>query len=642
MSAIWGIIPFSAPLPEQADEKIRAYYQEHCRIDCIQTRQDSCCLMGCGLQYITEEAVREALPIFDREREIFFTADCVLDNRRELLQELSAPASEPDGTLMYLAYLKWGMDCLRHFRGAFSLAIYNNKEKTLYLAADQTASRCLYYHIENGAAAFSTLLGPLRSLPAPVRVNEYYIKDFLTAPGLAPNVSSTETPYENVFKLNPGTYQKITPGSREEVVYWTPALSGSPCHCTSPGEYGRFFRELYEKCVEDVLRSRGETGISLSSGLDSASVGALAAGALDSRGKMLYSYTYVPCEKPSPDKNRFHIQDETEDVLKITALHPNIVPRFLNNGGKNCFEEIPKGLRVMEIPYKAYGNLPSLFEVYENAYRDGCRIVLTGQMGNSTVSHGYIDDILYDLWLHGNYIRFLGCLNRYSKTVKESRKKALRGCLNYFRYAKKESASGFSYVSDNPFLSKEITRDYPLQERYLQAGIPTKGGLPSSCSFYREHLYSRNALTYLGELDTKAGLAHGILLRDPTRDMRMLSFCLHLPYHLFAWDGTPRWLIRGNLRDILPPELLDNWMRYGVQNSDCHSRLMRDWERIYPRLEEHLASPGLQPYIDAGKCGKFLANYRAALPETAEDETSYLLMLEVLGLFLSDQFEKSH
>ena len=140
--------------------------------------------------------------------------------------------------------------------------------------------------------------------------------------------------------------------------------------------------------------------------------------------------------------------------------------------------------------------------------------------------------------------------------------------------------------------------------------------------------------TYLGELDTKAGLAHGIVLRDPTRDKRMLEFCHQLPYHYFAYHGTPRWLIRNNLRDILPTQLLDDWLRYGVQNSDCNQRIARDFDTLYPAFTRVTASPGLTKYINSEKINRFLERTASGLQPDEEDNLLYFSFLFVLATYL--------
>lgn len=596
MSAIWGYLSYTNPINERIPSDMEAPYREKTKIDCYRSQQLSNLYMACGIQHITKESQQEALPIFDEENGVFFTADCIIDNREELFSLLNADSSEPDGTLMYLAYKKWGMDCLQKFRGMFSMAVFDANTKTLYLAADQVSSRCLYYYRTEEFVCFSTLLEPIRRTCPEITLNEYYLKDFLTAPGLMPNIVSTETPYTGIYKINPGCYLTITQDDLTEHSYWTPFMHKKKYHLTAKG-YGKAFRELYTRCVKDALRTDGEVGISMSSGLDSASIGALAALQLRDKKKTLYSYTYVPYETPKPDKrNKDYVHDETADVLKIAEMHPNIKPRFLNNNGKNCFDFLSEGLSITEIPYKAVVNFPNLFEVYCHAKQDRCKIVLTGQTGNTTISHGKITDILYDSYQKRHYLRFLLSLNRYSKTTKVSRKKALRSCLQQFKHAREISRhpNVSEYHPENPFLSEHILDNYPLPARYKEGGLEILTPIPASKEAYRQFLYKKALYTYMGEWETKLSLATGILLRDPTRDIRLLQFCAHLPYHLFAYGGIPRWLIRENVKDILPASILENWMRYGVQNSDWLLRIERDFPDIKKYILETIADVKLK------------------------------------------------
>lgn len=637
MSAIWGTLSFYDSISETVNLTMSTHYSTRCKIDRMNFIQQPQFYFGCGIQYITPEAEKEILPYFDVSRNLCFTADCLLDNRNELMYELQeTDKSLPDGTLILHAFYKWGIQCVNHLRGLFSFVLYDIAKELVYLVADQMSSRCLYYYRNQNQISFSTLLTPLRSLHANLSLNQFYVKDFLTAPGLMPSIVSNETPFEQVFKMNPGTYVEITPTSIREVSYWIPATPLPDCVCKTPKEYGTYFRHLYESCIKDALRTNGNVGIAFSSGLDSASVGAIAADFLQKEQKNLTTYTYVPYESVKADRNPNNIHNETEDVLAIASMHPNMVPHFLCNDGKNSLDEIPSGMRIMEIPYKAYGNLPSLFEIYEKAKQNSCKIVLSGQMGNSTVSYGNIDHILYDLYSRGHYITFLRYLNQYSKTVKESRKQALKGCLRYFKYTKQKlGQDNYVYQPDNPFLSHDIQNNYPMRERYLSSELSFFDGNPATPrKLYQNHLYLRAAFTYLGELETKAGLAYGMMLRDPTKDMRILSFCYHLPYHLFAYQGTPRWLIRNHCKDLLPASILNQWLRYGVQNSDCHTRLIRDWSTLSPALKEQLSSKRLSPYINTNTVNDYLNQTMKALSATDEPTVEYLAILKVLDCFL--------
>ena len=643
MSAIWGFLSFTNKIKDGLSETMEAPYKERCKIDRYSRQQNAYLYMGCGIQHITPEAKNETLPIYDPGSGICFNADCILDNRSELLSLLQADEAEPDGTLMYLAYRKYGMACLEHFRGLFSLAVYDDRVKTLYLAADPVSSRCLYYYRTEEFICFSTLLEPIRRVCPDIPFNEYYLKDYLVAPGLMPNIVSTETPYAGIYKINPGCYLTITGDTVTEHTYWTP-FSHKKSYCFKTAKaYGKDFRELYTECVRDALRTDGEVGISMSSGLDSASVGALAATLMRKEGKTLYSYTYVPYETPEFDRNRNNVHDETADVMKIVEMHPNIKPHFLNNGGKNCLEFISAGLNIMEIPFKAIVNFPNLYEVYCHAGGDGCKIVLTGQTGNGTVSHGYIDDVLFDDYQKGHYLRFLRYLNRHSLKIKQSRKKELQACVSYFRHAKEvyRKQGRLELSPDNSFLAENILEDYPYAERFAGGGIPFLEAVPMNREFYYRFLYNKAMLTYLGELDTKFGLATGVLLRDATRDSRMIRFCAELPYHLFAYRGTPRWLIRGNFTDLLPAGLLENWMRYGVQNSDWLLRIKRDWGTVSADLtaffswyQTNDATCDAARLIDSGRVSEYLRSISGKGPDTANYDFNSLTFAKIFLQFI--------
>ena len=636
MSAIWGSIALNGEnvAANLLIPKITDYYNINCVINHTHSTLENNFFFGCSVQNLTIEAKSECLPYTSTSHSYCLTADAILDNRIELIKELNiTDNSIPDGTLICYAYEKWGLNFIKHLRGLFSIAIYDTGSNTAYLFADQMSARCLYYYYDNNHLSFSTLAAPLRIIHPDIGINDLYIKDFLTAPGLTPNIVSFDTPFENVHLINPGTYLKATSGSIEEISYWTPATDIN-LNCITPEEYSAYFRALYEQCVRDALRTDGNVGIAMSSGLDSSTVGALAAKFLAKDNKNLYSFTYVPYENTISDKNRKNIHNETEHVQMIHKMYSNIIAEFLNNNGKNCLEDIPECVKTLEMPIKACVNMPNLFEIYKKASSNSCKVVLCGQAGNSTVSHGYIDDILFDLYLNKKYIQFIKYLNNYSKTVKESRRQALKGCLGYFGYARhKYNDSTFSYSPDNPFLAENILEDYPLNERYLNSGTPILGGLPTPGHIYRKYLYLPAMFTYLGALETKVGLTFGIVLRDPTKDMRMLNFCYHLPYHLFAYKGTPRWLIRSSCQDLLPPYIINDWMRYGVQNSDFTSRIIRDWDTIFPKIKNDLSSEMVKNYINPLAVREFISNGTPSIKD--KSEITYLLFCTSLYCFLA-------
>ncbi len=561
--------------------------QKNARLDSIHRIVKDRIYIACGVQNITKESSYEKLPFHNVEKGLYFTFDGILDNREELIRELGLSCAPDeliaDGTIAYQAFLKWGDAAAEHFTGLFCFAVIDELVGTVRLFSDPVASRCLYYYINPaGSMFFSTLIAPIRAVCPEIGINETYIQDFLAAPGLMPNLVSYETPYTGVYIMDPGIMMTLSGDKVEQTVWFNINRCDKSYDFSTSNKAGHAFRSLYEQCVIDATRTNGEIGISMSSGFDSATVGSIAADHLYKQGRSLYSYTYCPLKKREREKG--FVFDEEADVRNIAAMHPAIKAAFTNNDGKNCLQDLEHIISILEMPVKAIANFPNLCEIYKKASDKGCRIVLTGQCGNGSVSNGYIDDVLCDLFLKKKYFTFLRYLNRYSKTVRESRKMALKNCIKLFRYAKSvlsgKAGAEPDYTPSNRFVKKDYFNDYPLRDRLRAGEVPYTTPIPTTQELYRAFLQKKALWTYMGAMETKLGLYYGIVLRDPTKDARMLRFCYALPYKYFAYMGEPRWLIRGNCKDLLPSDLINDWMRYSVQNYDYLDRIERDWDDV--------------------------------------------------------------
>lgn len=638
MSAIWGTITRQDFINPNLPKIMEASFGEPFSIDRITSIVQKNLYFGCGLQYITKESKNEKLPIENKEQNLFFVADCYLDNRSLLLEELSPHNSQiADGTLMYLAYQKWGIKCLNHFLGTFSMVVYEENTKTLYLCADQTSSRCLYYHQNGESITFSTLLDPILKLYPTIEKNEVYLKDFLIAPKLRPFLTVVETPYKNVFKLAPATYLEISPKGILSHTYWDPSMSieHTPPISIIGKKYGKAFRELFYDCIKDSLRTEENIAIALSSGLDSSSIGVLAADYLKENKKDLYAYTYVPYyEVHSAYEN--DVLDESQAVKEIVKMHPNILPHFLNNHGKSAFPFIKEELELFEIPFKAFANIPCFLEMYEQARKDHCRILLTGQCGNTSISFGEVHHIFFDLYISHKYITLLSYINHYCKALKRSRKKVSKGLFRLLKEYKKEWKNyEFHYTLDNPFLSKDILKNYDVQKRFYQDNTEKYPHKYITSDVFHEFLLRKPLCSFLGEINTKLDLYYGTLYRDPTNNPRILHFLYYLPYHYFAYQGTPRWLIHGNFQDLLPASILNKWLRYGVQSADWMERLNKDWNTISKDLENTLENSSLSSYFDKEKIHSFFLENKNSLKKDCSLETQYIFFLYILSVFLS-------
>lgn len=594
MSAIWGIIEKKIQSVQSAQTSLmRNHYEKHCRIDRIEEFQNDSCYMACGIQHFTPEASSEHLPVSPGDGRYVLTADVVLDNREELIAELvreqilttegsnnrpdrKRPAVITDGFLLQLAFERWNYDFVKHLKGLFAIAIYDTEKRELFLCTDQISNRCLYYYCTDSQLVFSTMLTPIRLLHPEIRPNRHYHRDFLIAPGLFPGFTSDESPWEDVKLLEAGTFVLINPDGIRKTEYWKPEnipVSGKI------RDAEKQFLSIYRTAVHRALRTSGEVGIALSSGCDSSSVAALAATELKSQEKQLHSYTYIPHYKIKP--KYYEINDETDGVKALGRMYPNIDMHFTDQDGRDFTDTLSDLIETVEIPFKSFINLSGLAEIYEAAYRKGCRVFLSGQNGNSTVSYGYADDILYDLYRKKKPLRWLRLYNRYCKNAGYSRKKYFRHLWSIYRRADrimKDPPIDRSLL--NSFLSPKLFEDYDLKSQLPEGIYYTTEYCPGEEQTNKALLYCKCIFSFLGVMDTKMSLRYGLLLRDPTRDPDLLSFCNSVPYEYFAWNGNPRYFIREAMKEFLPKEITAIHAKIGIQNADWLTRMDANAEHV--------------------------------------------------------------
>ena len=150
-------------------------------------------------------------------------------------------------------------------------------------------------------------------------------------------------------------------------------------------------------------------------------------------------------------------------------------------------------------------------------------------------------------------------------------------------------------------------------------------------------LITHPSFVYIGEIETKIGLRYGLVIRDPSRDARIISFCHKLSYRFFAYHGMPRSLIRRNFQDLIPKRMLTDWKRYGEQNADWQLRIERDKETIIKSILESLTLANDSDYICVSKIQDDLKAY---LTNTNLNKYNMLHILFIYSAICFDNLNK--
>lgn len=639
MSAIWGCVELNGGnFPEGLCEVMEAPLHNY-KIDRYGRLNKENVIMGCGIQYITDEAVNEPLPVYDEESGVYFTADCIVDNRDELIAQLCPEANDiPDGQLMFLAFLKWREDMPKYVLGAYSYAAYEKKANKLTIAADHLFNRSIYYARKGSRIFFSTLVEPiLQGIGEAPSLNEEWLSMFLSMTALTILSNPVDTPYIGVNRVQASHCVVFERGGEKTIEYWSPK-DVKPMKLKNDGEYREYFRRLMEKVSKDTLRCRGGIGILLSSGLDSATVAAYAEPILSQKGKKLFSYTYVPVEGHTSRYNeKYAIVDEREGVESICRMHPNIVAKFLDVPEQNAVSSIKRILPSLEIPYKSHTNLAWIDEFAHLAVEDGCKIMLTGQVGNSTISSGNINVYLLSRLLQGRFLNVISTASKFGKIHGVGRKRIAKTILaelvpSFIKYRKEEDYFSSSYIN------KDFARSIGIKDR--DPRLKQNIGLfkPYTFKTERSMIFNPVSLAHVGEDETKLYLKHGMITRDITRDIRIFEFCLAAPMECFVdSDGNSRRLVRQYLSDKIPSKLLSETAPRGYQSDDWLERITPEWNELYAELVRGCTLPVLQKFIDRDMVDVSLKKFKELPQPTDEKEFVRLCAVYISGVFLEER-----
>jgi asparagine synthase (glutamine-hydrolysing) len=189
-----------------------------------------------------------------------------------LLQQsisLSAASAKSNAEMIAQAYAQRGMDFLGLLRGAFSLALWDEKQQRLILAIDRLGLRSLFWRREGERLLFASRISSLRAVQADaISVNPQALLNYLLFAAVpAPLAIDAGTE-----KLRPGTFLIFESGRVQEKQYWD--LEYPETGFKSESEWAAELRQGMRSAVLRHLQDReaSNTGCFLSGGTDSSSV----------------------------------------------------------------------------------------------------------------------------------------------------------------------------------------------------------------------------------------------------------------------------------------------------------------------------------------------------------------------------------
>jgi len=215
-------------------------------------------------------------PIHNHDRSKWLVFNGEIYNYREVRAQLEKLGhkfyTDSDTEVVVAAYDQYGTDCPKHLRGMFAFAIWDERDKSLFLARDRVGKKPLLYAQLPGQLAFASefsalVLHPDVSRDVDLEAIHHYLS-FMCVP-------APLTAYRSIRKLEPAHWLLWRNGEIKTERYWQ--LDFSQKTSMSEVEAGERLIDLLREAVRIRLMSEVPLGAFLSGGIDSSAVVALMA-----------------------------------------------------------------------------------------------------------------------------------------------------------------------------------------------------------------------------------------------------------------------------------------------------------------------------------------------------------------------------
>lgn len=451
--------------------------------------------------------------------------------------------SKTDTEVIAAAYDNWKEECVDHFDGMFAFAIWDKKEKELFVARDRFGEKPFFYFIDKDQFVFASEMKALWAAGIERKVNLKLLFNYLTIGYVDnPNIPE-ETFFENISKLPAGSYLKFSLIDFQLSIfnYWDIEIENENNNIND-AEAIEKFGSLFQRSVKRRLRSDVPIGTSLSGGLDSSTVIATLHSLTTHSQLTAFSAVFPNFEK-----------DESS-YAKIVADKFQLEHSTTTPNASSLYDELEKLFYYQEEPFSS-SSIYAQYKVYELAKQKGIKVLLDGQGADETLA-GY----------HRYYKWYWQELFRKRKLSSSHELVAAKelGISERFTWKNRVAALFPEFATIvlerqylvNALKHEDLTKDFTqLQSKeayYITPEIFSLNGV----------LYFNTCMHGLEELLRYAdrnSMAHSREIRLPFLDHELVEFIFSLPANFKIRNGWTKWLLRETMKNKLPDEIV--WRR---------------------------------------------------------------------------------
>lgn len=210
-------------------------------------------------------------PIYNEDKTLVLTFNGEIYNYKELRKILIEKGhkfyTDTDSEVLVHGFEEWQEELLDKLRGMFGFAIYNTKDKSVFIARDFFGIKPMHYTTVNGNFVYGSEIKSILEYPGFEKKFNYKALDtYLSYQYCVP----PETFFEGVYCLLPGHYLWYKDGKIETTRYFDPKFE--PDDSITEEQAVDEIEKVFENSVNAHKIADVEVGCFLSSGVDSSYV----------------------------------------------------------------------------------------------------------------------------------------------------------------------------------------------------------------------------------------------------------------------------------------------------------------------------------------------------------------------------------
>ena len=447
-------------------------------------------------------------------------------NAEELRNDLKSHGfdfeSHSDTEVLLKAYVLYKEDVVNKLNGIFAFAIWNEKDKSLFLARDHFGVKPLYYTYINNSLVFASEVKAILKFPnVKPELDEQGICEMF---GIGPAHTNGITAFKNIFELKPASFMLVTDDGIHIKRYWK---LKSKSHTDNFEQTCEKVQYLLEDAIKRQLVSDVPLCTFLSGGLDSSII-------------TLYASEYCK-ENDLPPLSTYSVDyiDNDKNFQK-TDFQPNsdnyyidLMQSKLNTNHHVVMLDTPELAKALEDAmiardFPGMADVDSSMLLFCKNVKNDATVTLTGECADE-IFGGYPWFFREDALNSGTFPWSIAISERQQLLNPEIAKKV--NLKEYIDYRYNESLEDVEILDTDTAETKEKRKISHL-----------------TLNWFMQTLLDRS---------DRMGMYNGFEIRVPFCDYRLAEYVWNIPWEMKALKGREKGLLRYIMKDKLPAEIVD-------------------------------------------------------------------------------------